>query len=104
MAVVTESNQAIETHSSDVRTYIYVWLTLLVLTIVEIVISYLELKEIGAVLILVFTFSKAALVAAFFMHLLYEKRRIFLTLSVFIIPLLILIPMTIIDVILPLYF
>ena len=104
MAVVSESNQSIEDHSGNTKTYIYVWIALLALTAVEIVLTFLDLGLIGTILILVFTLAKAVLVAAFFMHLLYEKRRVFLTLTVFILPVLIVVPMTLLIIVLPLYF
>ncbi|OLS27615.1 MAG: hypothetical protein HeimC3_03940 [Candidatus Heimdallarchaeota archaeon LC_3] len=104
MTVVSESNKVNEDHSGDVKTYIYVWLGLLVLTTIEIILTFLSLGLIGTILILIFTLVKAVLVAGFFMHLLYEKRKVFLTLTVFILPVLIVVPMVLLIIVLPLFF
>ncbi|MHA1984760.1 MAG: cytochrome C oxidase subunit IV family protein [Candidatus Hodarchaeales archaeon] len=106
MAVVSESPTTTEEHSSDARTYIYVWVALLVLTVLELAASVMDFlgAELSTIVILAFTLAKAILVAGFFMHLFYEKRKKFLVLTVFIVPMLIVIPIITLDVILPNYF
>jgi caa(3)-type oxidase subunit IV len=107
MTVASESHNSSEEHSSDARTYIYVWIALLILTILELGAAQLtDLlgSELSTLFILVFTLGKAILVAGFFMHLFYEERKKFLVLIVFILPILIVIPIVLMDVILPSYF
>jgi cytochrome c oxidase subunit IV len=58
------------------RTYIIVWITLIILTAVTWGVSYINLG-IGNVAVALFIASvKAALVALFFMHLRYENRLV----------------------------
>ncbi|MHA1990143.1 MAG: cytochrome C oxidase subunit IV family protein [Candidatus Hodarchaeales archaeon] len=106
MAVVSESPVNTEEHSSDARTYFFVWVALLVLTVLELAASVMDFlgAEISTIIILVFTLAKAVLVAGFFMHLFFEERKKFLVLTVFIVPVLIVIPIVFMDVILPTYF
>jgi caa(3)-type oxidase subunit IV len=107
MAVVSESQNSSKEHGASVRTYIYVWVALLVLTVLELGASLMDSllgAEITTILILVFTLAKAALVAGFFMHLLYERRRNFLVLTIFILPVLIVVPMITLIILLPLFF
>ena len=76
-----------DTHSSEeidrhVRTYILVFVSLMVLTVVTVAVYYLPLP-LGAsiALALVIATVKASLVACFFMHLISEKKLIFAVLG-----------------------
>jgi cytochrome c oxidase subunit 4 len=58
------------------RTYVIVWLALLVLTGATVAVSYLDLGMGNAAAALLIASVKAALVALFFMHLRYENRLV----------------------------
>ena len=58
------------------RTYIIVWLALLVLTVVTWGVSYVNLGMGNVAVALLIASVKAALVALFFMHLRYENRLV----------------------------
>jgi cytochrome c oxidase subunit 4 len=75
-AAVTSDHAAdIDKH---VRTYITVFVALMVLTIVTVAISYLDLAVPLAVTVaLVVATVKGALVAGYFMHLVSEKKLIY---------------------------
>ena len=61
-----------------VRSYVVVFVTLLCLTLITVGVSYLHLARPAAIaLALVIATAKAGLVAAFFMHLISEKRVIY---------------------------
>ena len=61
-----------------VRTYIFVFVTLMALTFVTVAISYLHLPTPAAVaLALVVASIKGGLVAAYFMHLVSERKLIY---------------------------
>jgi cytochrome c oxidase subunit 4 len=65
-----------------VRTYIMVFATLLVLTMVTVAVSYLHLEVHEAIAVaLVIASIKASLVALFFMHLISERQVILLILA-----------------------
>lgn len=65
-----------------VRSYVVVFVTLLCLTFVTVAVSYLKLPRPQAIgLALVIATVKASLVAAFFMHLVSEKKVIYAVLS-----------------------
>ena len=65
-----------------VRTYIMVFATLLVLTMVTVAVSYLHLEVHEAIAVaLVIATIKASLVALFFMHLISERQVILLILA-----------------------
>ncbi len=81
-------------HSHN-RLYLTVWVVLLVVTVVEVVLAYINLS----IMLMLFTlvtlsFFKAGLIVAYFMHLRYEKFSLFVSL----------IPMLLICVILMLAF
>ena len=102
MAVVTESS-----HQANAQTYVKVWVALLVLTLVEVLFSEFQSvigSELSAFLILLSSFIKASLVALYFMHLLWEKNRKFLIVTVFFLPLLIVIPFIFFLIVLPYFF
>lgn len=74
-------------HSEDikkhVRIYISVFAALMVLTVITVAISYLHLSVGTAILVaLVVATIKATLVASYFMHLISEKKLIYLTLII----------------------
>jgi cytochrome c oxidase subunit 4 len=61
-----------------VRTYITVFVALMVLTIVTVAVSYLDLPMAAAVTVaLVVATVKGSLVACYFMHLISEKKLIY---------------------------
>jgi cytochrome c oxidase subunit IV len=73
------------THEFDakkhVKTYITVFATLMALTVITVGVSYLHLKTSEAITIaLVIATMKGSLVATYFMHLISEKRYIYLML------------------------
>ena len=66
----------------SVRTYIMVFVTLMVLTIVTVGISYLHLPVHMAILVaLVVATVKGSLVALYFMHLSHERKLIYYALA-----------------------
>jgi cytochrome c oxidase subunit 4 len=58
------------------RTYIIVWIALLILTVVTWGVSYINLGMGNVAVALLIASLKAALVALFFMHLRYENRLV----------------------------
>lgn len=67
----------------QVRIYITVFVALMALTIVTVAISYLDLSTPTAIaLALVVATVKGALVACYFMHLISEKRLIYVVLAI----------------------
>ncbi len=74
-----------EHHAHDVdrwvKTYIVVFVALLVLTVVTVGASYIHLSMAGTIaLALVIATVKGSLVACYFMHLISEKKLIYLVL------------------------
>ena len=72
-------------HSEDiqkhVRKYVVVFVALLALTVVTVAVSYLDLGKTGAlVAALIIATVKGSLVACYFMHLISEKRMIYMAL------------------------
>lgn len=66
-----------------VQTYLVVFVALGVLTAITVAVSYLELRPFQAIVIAVFVASiKASLVALYFMHLISEKKVIFIMLMI----------------------
>ena len=61
---------------SAYRTYIIVWISLLILTAVTWWVSYVNLGMGNVAVALLIASVKAALVALFFMHLRYENRLV----------------------------
>lgn len=61
-----------------VRTYLIVFGSLLVLTVITVAISYLELQPAAAIgLALLVAMVKGSLVACYFMHLISERKLIY---------------------------
>ena len=72
-------------HSIDikkhVRTYVTVFVALLALTIITVTVSYLHLSTVPAIIVaLTIAAIKGSLVASYFMHLISEKKLIYVTL------------------------
>jgi cytochrome c oxidase subunit IV len=76
------SSVAVHTHpSAGMSWFMKVWACLLVLTGAEVFLTYEELRlEVMLFLLMGISIVKAALIIAYFMHLRYEKRSLFLTL------------------------
>ncbi len=73
--------QNVEAVHEHVRKYLYVFGALLVLTILTVVISYLRLPVVPAIIAAMIVASfKSSLVGSVFMHLLSERRAIYLLL------------------------
>ena len=65
-----------------VRTYIVVFVSLMALTVVTVTISYLHLEVHEAILAALFIATiKGSLVASYFMHLISEKKLIYMALG-----------------------
>ena len=76
---MAESHADIDKH---VRVYLTVFITLMFLTIVTWAVAYLDLGITGAIAVALLIASvKASLVACYFMHLISEKKLIFLVLG-----------------------
>jgi cytochrome c oxidase subunit IV len=58
------------------RTYIFIWLALLVLTLITWLVSYVHLGLMNVAVAMVIASVKASLVALFFMHLRTENRLV----------------------------
>ena len=87
------SQEEIKKH---VRTYVMVFVALMALTIVTVAVSYLHLNVMYAVIVALFIATiKGSLVAAYFMHLISEKKLIYATLilTVFFVAVMFAIPM-----------
>lgn len=74
-------------HAADVKkqvkVYISVFVALMVLTVITVAISYLHLSVGAAITVaLIVATIKATLVAGYFMHLMSERRLIYLTLII----------------------
>ena len=85
--MTTEHAAIASDHAADidkhVRTYITVFVALMVLTVVTVAISYLHLAVPVAVAVaLLVAIVKGSLVACYFMHLISEKRLIYAVLAV----------------------
>lgn len=84
---MTDSHAAHAAHDpaeidKHVRTYVMVFATLMVLTVVTVAVSYLHLEVHAAVAVaLVIASIKASLVALFFMHLISERQVVLLILA-----------------------
>ena len=64
-------------HSSHKRDYFRIFWVLLVLTILEVAVSYLKIdKRVISTLMVGLALTKAACVGLFYMHLKYEKRSL----------------------------
>ncbi len=70
-----------DSHHPSNAFYLKVWIALLVLTVVEIALAYTALS-VGVMLVTLLGLSlvKTALIVAYFMHMRFERRSVFLTL------------------------
>jgi len=65
-----------------VRTYIIVFVSLMALTVVTVAISYLHLEVHEAIILaMIIATMKGSLVASYFMHLISEKKMIYMALG-----------------------
>ena len=87
-----------ELHIRNYRTYVYVWLALLVLLAATIYVARVNFTGYSVVINLIIATMKAALVLAFFMHLKYEKRLFKLLLFVPILTISVIIGLTFFDI------
>ena len=90
----TASEESIKKH---VRVYVTVFVALMALTLITVAISTLHLGTTAAILVALFIASlKASLVAAYFMHLISEKKLIYaaLTLTVVLFVVLMVLPVS----------
>jgi cytochrome c oxidase subunit 4 len=83
---MSHSDHAVGSHHVDidkhVRTYILVFVSLMVLTVATVGVYYIHMSPaIGIAVALFIASIKAGLVACFFMHLLDEKKLIYWVLS-----------------------
>jgi len=63
------------------KTFVWVWIGLVVLTAIEVYLAYIALKPLVMLALLVcLSLIKAALIMSWFMHLTYEKLRLSLML------------------------
>jgi cytochrome c oxidase subunit 4 len=63
---------------AEVRKYLYVFVSLMALTVVTVAVSYLHLEFTPAVILaLIIASFKAFLVAGYFMHLINERRMVY---------------------------
>ncbi len=70
-----------ESHGGSNRLYLLVWIALLGLTLVEVVLAYLQVPpRIMLSFLMGLSVLKAALIMAYFMHLRFERLRLTLTL------------------------
>ena len=75
-------------HNIDMAdTYLKVFIALAVLTVIEVGIGYLDTSPGKVVILMAFALAKAAMVAAIFMHVKYEKDPATIVIFAFIIPL-----------------
>lgn len=74
---MTEQAQQAQAHGHEEPNYMAVFIALAVLTVVEIAVVFMPLARfaIGAMLVIL-AFTKAVLVAMYFMHLKFEKRTL----------------------------
>jgi cytochrome c oxidase subunit 4 len=80
------AKHSVEEMQKHVRSYILVFLALMVLTVVTVAVSFLEFEgrlavAIGVTVALIIAVIKSSLVISIFMHLISEKKLIFLVLG-----------------------
>ncbi len=70
-----------EEHAGSTRLFLIVWISLVVITMGEVYIAYLEFPAVTMLLMLIgLSVLKAGLIVAYFMHMRFEKFGLFLTL------------------------
>ncbi len=62
-------------HISSVKSYVGIWLTLMVLTVVTAAVAFVDLGPLNTVVALVIASFKALLVVLFFMHVKYTSEK-----------------------------
>jgi cytochrome c oxidase subunit 4 len=73
--------EEIEVHSPSIPTFAKIWITLLILTAVEVFLAYEQVPTlIMLTALLGLSVVKAALIIGYFMHLKFERLSLFLTL------------------------
>ena len=65
-------------HSSPYSTYLYVFIALLVLTVITVAVTRFDFGSMNTVVAMIVASIKAMLVALFFMHLKYENKSTWL--------------------------
>lgn len=61
-----------EAHAVGYRTYIFVWLALLALTVITVTVSRLHLSAYAVLIAILIATAKSGLVLTYFMHMKYE--------------------------------
>ena len=98
---ITETHLTHEINHPAKYTFEKVILTLVVITIIEVLVSLdfpENLRALQITILMILAIIKAALVVAFFMHVKYEKRPLALTLMIFGFPLSLSIPLVVLTV------
>ncbi|NIS74754.1 MAG: cytochrome-c oxidase [Deltaproteobacteria bacterium] len=85
-------------HETGYGTYFFVWITLLLFTVITVSVSLMQLGKLSVLSALVIASIKATLVLAIFMHLKYEKRLFKVMFFVTIMTLTVFIGMTFFDI------
>ncbi|HXZ18678.1 MAG TPA: cytochrome C oxidase subunit IV family protein [Candidatus Acidoferrales bacterium] len=68
-------------HAGSTRLFLVVWISLVVITMVEVFIAYKNVGTVAMLLMLIgLSVLKAGLIVAYFMHMRFEKFGLFLTL------------------------
>ena len=79
MSAHAEAHEA--PHGGTTKLFLMVWIGLVVITLGEVYIAYLEFPAVTMLLMLIgLSVLKAGLIVAYFMHLRFEKFTLFLTL------------------------
>jgi len=77
----SHTEEAVHVHGATIPTFAKVWVTLLVLTAVEVFLAYEQVPTLVFLTALLgLSVIKAALIIAYFMHLKFERLSLFLTL------------------------
>jgi len=80
---MSEHEEAAHTaeHAGSTRLFLIVWISLVVITMVEVFIAYENVGTVAMLLMLIgLSVLKAGLIVAYFMHMRFEKFGLFLTL------------------------
>jgi cytochrome c oxidase subunit 4 len=85
-------------HETGYGTYFFVWITLLLFTVITVTVSLMQLGKLSVLSALVIASIKATLVLAIFMHLKYEKRLFKVMFFVTVMTLTVFIGMTFFDI------
>ena len=78
---MSDHSEAVEHVGGTTKSFLYVWIALLVMTGIEVFLAYEQVPTlIMLTALLGLSIIKAALIIAYFMHLKFEKLSLFLTL------------------------